>query len=153
MKVTRNFKHGAMTFVRGSKPGLCGELLRRADARLFAAMEPGDPLERFLRAYQAALGGAGALLVSVERPGGRRADRNAWVRLAKVPGFELWAQHFHRTSRTRVLAQAGVADVPDDDQLHGFVRQVGEFLCDVEDFLRTGAGCGAVLSERERKTA
>ena len=142
-----------MTFVRGAAPGLCGELLGRADARLFEAMEPGEAAERFLRAYQAALGGAGALLAVVERPGGRRADRSAWARLAKVPGFELWAQYFHRASKTKALAQAGAAEALDEDQLHGFVRKVGEFLCEVEDFLREAGGHRAANTRQDRKSA
>ncbi|EFV14390.1 SAV_6107 family HEPN domain-containing protein [Segniliparus rugosus] len=153
MKITQTFRRGAMTFVRGGAPGLCGELLRRADAHLFAAMEPGDAAERFLRAYQAALGGAGAVLVTVERPGGRRADRSAWVRLAKAPGFELWAQYFHKISKTRALAQAGVMEAPDEEGLHEFVRKVGEFLCGVEDFLRAGAGRPEASARQDRKSA
>ncbi|MGL6237068.1 MAG: SAV_6107 family HEPN domain-containing protein [Segniliparus sp.] len=153
MKTTRTFGRGAMTFVRGGAPGLCGELLGRADARLFEAMEPGEAAERFLRAYQAALGGAGALLVVVERPGGRRADRSAWARLAKAPGFELWAQYFHKASKTRALAQAGSAQAPTEEQLHEFVRRVGEFLCEVEDFLRASAGHPMANTRQDRKSA
>jgi hypothetical protein len=130
---------GAMTLVRGSGPGLCGELLGRADAHLSAAMSPGDPVERFLRAYQAALRGTGALLIVMERPRKRLADRSAWARLEKAPGFGRWAQHFRDMSVRRAQLQAGAAEAPSEEQLHRFVREVGEFLNDVEDFLRAGS--------------
>lgn len=153
MKIAKTFRRGATAFVRGGAPGLCGELLGRADARLFEAMEPGDAAERFLRAYQAALGGAGALLAVVERPGGRRADRSAWARLAKAQGFEPWAQYFHRASKTRALAQTGAVDALGDDQLREFVRAVGEFLCEVEDFLRETGGRPTANARQNRKIA
>jgi hypothetical protein len=103
-------------------------LLARADAELAAAVQAGDPGDRFVHAHLAALRSAAAVVALHDGAVPRGRARSVWELLTRVePELAAWSVYFASGARLRSAVDAGrAADVP--------LARADELLACAEDF-------------------
>lgn len=115
----------------GSHPGRA--LLNQARQGLLDAACTTRPVDRYVRAYLAALRAAAAVLVVRARPTRRTRQTSTWVLLARItPEFAEWSNFFAAASARRAGAEAGIHRLVTDRDADDLVRQVEQFLILVE---------------------
>ena len=116
------------------RPPHGGKLFEQARQELLDAEYAIHPVDRYTRAYRAALRAATAVLVARGSP--RRVTRptSTWALLVTAaPELAEWATLFAATSATRAAAEAGAHRLVSNQDADQLFRWAGEFLALASD--------------------